>query len=80
MKDWDSLTPDEKIRTFPGRHPHPFKCALYLYIELGVPFEAIDKVMQQMGYVKMDIRLRPESEDFSFGAPTYACPEDEARR
>jgi len=73
MKDWDELSPHEKIQTFPKRHPHTFKCMLYLYIELGIPFSAVDRVMQAMGYMKMDVRV--ETEGFSFGAPTYACPE-----
>ncbi len=74
MKSWDDLTPHEKILTFPERHVHPFKCALYLFIESGVPFSAVDRVMRQMGYLPVDVRL--EYEGFSLGAPTYSCPEE----
>ena len=74
MNDWNELTPEEKIQTFPERHPHPFKCALYLFIELGVSFGAIDLVMRQMGYLPIDVRQVSDDESLSFGAPTYAVP------
>ena len=76
FKEWDELTPHEKILSFPSRHPHTFKCALYIWMVTGVDFKAIDIVMRRLGYLPMDVRLVSEDESMSIGAPTYANPEE----
>ena len=76
MKEWDELTLTEKIDSFPERPPPVFKAMLYLaFCVCPVPWSAVDIVMRRMGYEPMDVRL--VDGDISFGAPTYACPDNE---
>lgn len=74
-------TPHELITGLPSRHPHTFKCLLYLVIFKcpAVSWEAVDTLMRRMGYEKMDIRIGPRDGSYIIGAPTYALvPGDES--
>lgn len=91
MKNWDSLTLAEKINSFPDRHHPTFKAMLYLAIFVApVPWEQIDLLMRNMGFIRMDLSedAPAEFEDdehrvydgkISVSAPTYVYP-DEVRR
>ena len=78
MIDFDAATPHEIIMTFPARHPHTFRCVLYLaiFVAKSVPWEAVWELMRRMGYEYIDIGRVSEDGSATFSAPTWACPDD----
>lgn len=76
MTDWDLMTPHEKIMTFPDRHPYTFKAVLYLVVFVcSVPWTAVDALMRQMGFVRIDVQRVSEDGSTVLSAPTYTSPE-----
>ena len=58
IKEWNELklTLYEKIAWLPERHPFPIKCLLYLAFNVApVPWPAIYKVAEAMGYVPITV-------------------------
>lgn len=78
MKDWDSMTVAEQINSFPARHPFTFKAVLWLVIFkcTAVSWEAVDILMQHMGFVRIDVQRMSEDKSMGFSAPTYVSPDE----
>ena len=56
VKEWSEQTLHERIRWLPDRHPYPIKCLLYLACTVVlVPWPAIYKVAEAMGYVPVTV-------------------------
>ena len=70
--------PHEIIMTFPVRHPHTFKCVLYLaiFVVKSLPWEAIDPLMRKMGFEYVNIGKESEDGSMTLSAPTYTCPDE----
>lgn len=61
IKPWEELTTQEKADTFPARHPAPVRFMLYLvYNVCPVPFPAMHKVLERMGWFPFDIETNIE--------------------
>jgi hypothetical protein len=88
MRNWDALTLQEKIESFPDRHHLTFKCVLYLSIFVTpIPWEQVDLLMRKIGFVRMavseDAPTEFEDEEhrvydgkISVSAPTYVFPDE----
>ena len=80
MKDLDSMTVAEQISSFPDRHPFTFKAVLWLVIFKcpAVSREAVDILMQRMGFVHVNAQRISKDESLTFSAPTYLSPDDKS--
>ncbi len=58
----DSESVHEKINWLPDRHPYPIKCVLYLAFTVctEVSWEAIYKLLENMGYYKITLKKGTE--------------------